>query len=146
MKLVLDTSALWHRPLAAALVEAAAEGCFADGRLEAILPATAYAERRRQLTRDGRDVARWVEALRDMGVRVEQFGRDEADRVALSPLAEDEWRRHARDALVAAHVHAGRAAVTEDRGPAWRGVPRMSPGEAAEAVCEMVGRGGGHGS
>lgn len=138
MKLVLDTNALWHRPLIEALGEARVQGCFEDGRLEAILPAIAYAERYRQILAAGHDAELWRERLEAVGIRVEAFGQHEADRLDPSAADRTVWERHARDLLVLAHVTGERRAVTADRTGVWRGRPRMDPAEATEAILQIL--------
>lgn len=98
MRIILDTGVLF-RP-------AALRQTLDEPRV-AILPAVAYAERCRQLRRDGRDRERLRTLLAFSGITVEAFSEDEAHR--LPSLTRDDrlWRRHARDALIAAHVREG---------------------------------------
>lgn len=95
MRIVLDTGVLF-RP-------EALRAARSDGR-RVVLPAIAYAERHRQLARDGMDTARFEAALAHAGIHVEPFAAPQAR--ALPRAARDDavWRRHARDALVAAHL------------------------------------------
>lgn len=139
MMLVLDTSALWHQPLLEALAAAKARGLMEDGRLAAILPAVAHAERLRQLRGDRRRERDWQVTLGRAGVQVEAFGVTDAERVASWVPDEETWRRHARDYLIAAHVHGDRIGVTEDRGPAWGTLPALTASEAVEAIGRLRG-------
>lgn len=134
MKLVLDANALWHRPLILALGDAHAAGLMGDGRVEAVLPAIAYAERIRQIQAGNGDVERWRGDLRVAGISIESFGPEEAHRLPDASLDEGAWRRHARDLLVAAHVWGDREVVTSDNGPAWAGIRRTTPAEACRAL------------
>jgi hypothetical protein len=138
VKLVLDANALWHRPLALALAEARDSGAMDRGAVEAVLPAIAYAERVRQLRRDGRDVDLWKEQLRRLGLRIEPFGEGEAERVPVEALDDAAWATHARDLLIAAHAAPDRDVVTSDRGHAWKGVRRMTPDEATAALRDLL--------
>ena len=139
MKLVLDTSALWHRPLLDALGDARLQGAFDDGRLVAILPAVAYAERLRQLARDDRDIGTWRERLDEIGIVVEAFGEEQAGR--LPPEARDDhlWDEHARDMMIASHVKdSSWEAISANGGVAWQGVGRMTPDAAAQAIRDIL--------
>lgn len=133
MKLVLDTSALWHAPLMKALAEARACG-IAPETLSALVPAIAYAERVRQLRRDGRDVAVWRENLATAGIEVEPFSQQRAEALPQGAIDDEEWERHARDFLIASHAGEGRLVVTKDRGAAWAGVAARTPEEATRDV------------
>ena len=141
MILVLDTSALWHRPLVETLISARDGGLHERGEVRALLPAVAFAERFRQLRRDGRDVETWLRRLEDAGIAVEPFGPVEARR--LPKVEERLWARHARDYLVAAHLDEGRIAVTADEGPHWSGVVRWHPAQAQRAVASLLPEGEG---
>lgn len=138
MKLVLDTSALWDGPLAEALIDAHALGLTEDGRLHLLLPAVAYAERLRQLTRDDQDVALWREDIAAMGIAVEPFGLEQAARVPQLVMSNEEWRRDARDAMVAAHVVGDRTAVTSDTGRIWSQVDAISPADATAIIRALL--------
>lgn len=138
MKLVLDTSAFWHAPLVSAILLAAKVDATRDGRLEVILPAVAYVERRRQLLRGGQDAQLWRERLDANAVKIEPFGVAEAERVDRQTADDAWWRAHGRDAFIAAHVTQGRTAVTSDAGPVWSSVARLSPDDAAEAILALV--------
>lgn len=139
MKLVLDTSALWHSALWEALATASGRGLIDDGRLQVILPTVAYAERLRQLRRDGQDVDLWKRGLGASGIETEAFQDLEAERVGSSKWSEAEWREHARDALIAAHVVGDRRAVTADRGPVWITLGALTPPEATAAIRQLIG-------
>lgn len=139
LNLVLDTSALWDKPLADALVDAKVAGLLDDDRLRVTLPCVAYAERLRQLARDGRDTVRWREELEAMGIRLEPFGAREADRIPSFRIGDAAWKRDARDAMCAAHVSADRTAVTADGGGVWTGIDVMTPAEATEAIRALLG-------
>lgn len=137
MILILDTDALWHRPLLDALVAANGTG-LAPGTLETVLPAVAYAERLRQLQHSARRVRAFREFLQLAAVRVEPFTAEQADRVPWDSIGEDDWTAHARDFLIAAHIEGQRVGVTGDVGPAWRGVPVSPPAEATAAVRALL--------
>jgi len=136
--LVLDTDALWHRPLLDALVEARACG-FGTPQLRVVLPVVAFAERVRQLQRDSRPEAPWLAGLQRMGVEVESLDVSLAARMPAGARDDATWRVHARDFLIAAHVRADASGVTSDIGPAWKGIPVMTPPQAAAAVRALMG-------
>lgn len=71
-----------------------------------VIPTVAVAERRRQLARDGRDVERFVQLLDGGDFVLEPFDYEYA---MTMPIITDDarWRRHARDAMIAAHVRPG---------------------------------------
>lgn len=138
MRLVLDTNALWHPPLVDAISEAKTRGLMDDGRLAVILPAIAYAERLRQLRAHARDLGRWREELDDSGVKIEAFGEREAHQLHEAAAEEALWRRHGRDFLIAAHAGVEGEVVTQDQGPAWRGVRTLTPPEAAAAIRDIL--------
>lgn len=132
MRFVLDTNALWHRPLLDALAVANA-----PARLhEVVLPAVAYAERLRQIGHDPQRLAVFHAQLDAIGCAVEPFGADEARRV--QPMRPADWEDHARDFLVAAHVHSDRIGITADTGPAWRGCTILDPDGATDAVERLA--------
>lgn len=133
LTLVLDTSALWHPPLTTRILEMRERTVH---QVRFVLPGVAYAERRRQLLRDGRDVGVWDEDLRRARIEVEAFGPTEAARIRA--VNDDLWEKHARDYLVAAHVGPGRVAVTYDEGPAWRDVPLIDPETAADFLASIL--------
>lgn len=136
--LVLDTTALWDRSLLEMLGRASARGLQERGALEAVLPAVAYAERIRQLRRDGQSERTWMAQLGTSGIRIEAFGREEADRLPEAPVDDDAWAGRSRDFLISRHVHGERIAVTEDAGPPWSGLRRLAPGAAAEAIRSLL--------
>lgn len=137
MKLVLDTSALWSRDLRDTLARARALGLMEDGRVEALLPAVAYAERVRQLRRDGRDADRWKRQLDLMGVRIECLCAEHAER--LEGMEDGLWDAHARDYLIGAHAAGDRRIVTDDAGYPWPSEGRMTAHAAAEAIRRLLG-------
>lgn len=130
---VLDTTALWHPPLTARILEMRSR---AVHQVRFVLPAVAYAERRRQLARDRRNVSVWEEDLRRAQIEVEHFGAEEAARLRVDD--DDLWERHARDYLVASHVGPGRVAVTYDEGPAWHNVPLIDPDTATDLLASIL--------
>lgn len=95
LRILLDTGAL-YRPdvLRAARSE----------RRRVVLPTIAYAERRLQLARDGLDPARLDNLLTQTGVRLEPFSEEHARRLPRGALDDARWQRHARDAMIAAHL------------------------------------------
>lgn len=137
MRLVLDTSALFEPALLAALVRARGVGAMERGAVSAVLPAVAYAERIRQLRRDGRDETRWKADLANAGILVEPFGSQEAEAVDAGSWDDAMWRRHARDFLVSAHASSGGRLVTSDGGAAWRAGDVLTPRDAARAVLAI---------
>lgn len=96
MRVVLDTGAFYRPQRLRAL----------QGRqTEVVVPAVAFAERVRQIGRAGGDVERFRLALARARFGVEPFGHAEALRM---PRPDDaRWSRHARDAMVAAHLRRG---------------------------------------
>lgn len=143
MRLVLDTDALWNPRLVQGLTRAQHVGLMQAGRLDAVLPAVAFAERRRQVQRDRRALAAWLDTLGEAGIRVEPFDAETARNLRRASQDDQLWRRHARDFLIAAHVHGNRIGVTSDRGPAWEGLPVLHPPEAARTVERLLAAGGG---
>lgn len=131
--LVLDTDALHDGRLRAALTQARGAGVRPD-QLQVVLPAVAYAERVRQLRKAGAPAGSYRPSLALMGIEVEPLTEAEAARVPHGALDDHAWRAHARDFLIAAHVHGDRVAVTSDGGPAWRQVRVLSPRAAAGVV------------
>lgn len=109
-----------------------------SGRVIAVLPAVAYAERIRQLRADSLDIERWREGIATAGIAIEPFGEREAERVPAEAGDPALWRKHARDYLVAAHVEGDREVVTSDRGPAWKGIRVLTPARAAEAIRDLL--------
>lgn len=96
MRVILDTGALFHP----AVIYRAR-----DERRALVLPAVAYAERRRQLLTAGRRFEEYDRLLDEARIEVEPFTRTEADRIPGLPNAA--WGRLARDAMIAAHVRPG---------------------------------------
>lgn len=139
MILVLDTNALWHAPLLRALSRARERGLHRIGELEVLLPALVFAERARQVGADEDRLSLFGSLLDDVGARIEPFGREEGGRVANREPNDAIWKEHARDFLIAAHVHSGRVGVTDDRGPGWQEVGTLTPAQAARAVRALVG-------
>lgn len=95
MAIVLDTGVLYHPEVLRRLAE------LPD---DIVLPAIAYAERGRQILRDGRSLPELDVALAENEIRVEPFDRDAALRYAVHVHDDATWRRTARDALIAGHV------------------------------------------
>lgn len=137
MKLLLDTNALWSRPLREALIVAETAGLMADGRLVVGIPAVAYAERVRQMRRDGQDVDTWKQRIAEMGITVECLCAAEAERIGVH--SDVDWGRHGRDLLIQAHVREGAIFVTDDAGSNWAPAPRLSTSRATEAVRALLG-------
>lgn len=98
MRIVLDTGALWKPRALRALAE------LPD---PVIVPAVVFTERARQVRRDGRPVEELVEALEANEFQVEPHGPDVARRYAVRIADDREWRRLARDAMIAGHVGPG---------------------------------------
>lgn len=96
MRVIIDTGVLFRPALMREL---------RDGGHSGVLPAVALAERVRQLRREGRDVDRFLVELEATMTRIEPFGVHETLRTA--PLDDATWKRHARDAMIAAHVREG---------------------------------------
>lgn len=94
MRHVIDTGVLFHPK---AVLE------LAEREDDIVLPAVAYAERVRQLRRTGRSIEEFDSWLAEFSITIEPFGTQEALRLT-SSLGWEMWRRHARDALIAAHV------------------------------------------
>lgn len=139
MKLVLDTDALWHGELLQRLAELEEAWPERARSIEAVVPGIAWAERLRQIGPDGELRSAVEGAVEDSGARLEAFGQSEAERLAGRQPRGAAWRDHARDFLIAAHVHGDRVAVTRDQGPTWGQVERVTPDQAAELVGELVG-------
>jgi predicted nucleic acid-binding protein len=95
MRIILDTGALFHPEVLRRTL----------GLGEVVLPAVAYAERLRQIVAAGRKPEELARVLRRALIDVEPFGRAQADRIP--GLADSEWRRLARDAMIAAHLQPG---------------------------------------
>ena len=136
MKLLLDTNALWSRPLREALILSETAGLMADGRLTVAIPAVAYAERIRQLRRDGHDVETWKDQLAELGITVECLCAQQAER--LGSYNDEEWARHGRDLLIQAHTRDGAVFVTDDAGTNWAPAPRLTTKRATETVRALL--------
>ena len=97
MRVVLDTSILFRANLLLLLAEE-------PNRV--VLPAVAYAERVRQLIKQGRDPAefdRWLEANL---IEVEPMSPGQAVRFLAALTDDAAWSRLARDAFIAGHLEA----------------------------------------
>lgn len=102
--LVFDTNAISHR------------GFLHEIRSfpgEKILPAVAYAELGVAFETRGR-LARLKGALQQAGIEVEWFRASEAERAARSGALVGDFRKNARDHMIAAHLSPGRTLVTEN--------------------------------
>lgn len=131
MILVLDTNALWDQGLVREIAAAQATN---RSFIEPILPALAYAERRRQVSTDEDKLAAFDVILQGMQPTIEPFTRSEGDRVAQQAPSPDEWAEHARDILLAAHVHGERIGISNDQGPAWRTKRTLTPEQGAQLL------------
>lgn len=90
-----------------------------------VVPAVAFAERVRQLAKKGVAAEDFHALLDRLGFHVEPFGAEEALRVAPHVKDDAEWRRLARDALIAGHLRAGDLLWTTDPEDFLRlGVPK----------------------
>lgn len=69
-----------------------------------VLPVVAFAERVRQLERDGRDTPLFLQRLAEFRIEVEPLGAEAATRYTRDLHEDDRWKRLARDALIAGHV------------------------------------------
>lgn len=96
MRVVLDTGAFYRRGTL---------GAFRGTDTEVVVPGVAFAERLRQLARDGRDIHHFLATLEEASFFVEAFGETEALRMV--PLDDATWALDARDAMIAAHVREG---------------------------------------
>lgn len=139
MKLVLDTNALWHGELLQHLAEPGTWLSERGQSIEAVIPGIAWAERLRQVVGDEDRRAAVEGAIGDSGARIEPFGQPEAERLSVRRPSDEEWRDHARDLLIAAHVHGDRVGVTWDQGPAWAQVDHVTPDQAADLVADLRG-------
>lgn len=98
LRIILDTNTLFRPRL---LAQAR------DSGRPVVLPAVALAERIRQLERDGRHIERFKAMVQAAGIVIEPFDLDEAERVPEGARDDRLWLRHARDALIAAHLRPG---------------------------------------
>ena len=94
MRVILDTG-VFYRP----------ESLKALTGQTPIVPAVVYLERLRQLRRDGRSEDEFNDVLAGLRMVVEPFGREQAARVP--KLSDADWRRLARDAMIAGHLKEG---------------------------------------
>lgn len=133
--LVLDTAAFYDAPLRNALVEGSHR--LHPDRLQTILPTIVLAERLRQLRSTQGARANWLRDIKAMSLQIEPFGEAEAHRLG-ERATDASWKAHARDYLIATHVHGDRIAVTADQGPAWRGVRAMRPSDAEHAIRTLL--------
>lgn len=98
MRLILDTG-LFFRPIA--LREARKSG------RPVVLPAIVLAERGRQLALLGRPFHEVATFAAESGIIIEPFDSPQAARLSERAPAKEMWDRHARDAMIAAHVREG---------------------------------------
>lgn len=105
VRIVLDTG-VFFRP--------AALRALATVPNEVVVPAVAFAERARQLTKRGVALARFEGLLEEMGFRVEPFGPEEALRFAAGLVDDARWRSLARDAMIAGHLRPSDVLWTTD--------------------------------
>lgn len=116
MRVIIDTGVLW-KPEAIRRIK--------EDRRAAIVPAAAYAERLRQLQRDGRSRAEFDEWLDRLALTVEPLTRERAGRVLPALVDERAWRKLGFDALVASHLEPGDELwTTNPRDFEALGVPR----------------------
>lgn len=107
MRIVLDTSAFYHPKALRALAREAAD---------IVVPAVAFTERAREISRDGRMTPEeFLRELRRNHMVVEPYGPEEAVRHAVRVHADARWRRVARDAMIAGHVREGDVLWTANR-------------------------------
>lgn len=103
MRIILDTGVFFRPSLLAGLAT----------RTEiVVVPAIVLAERRRQLESAGRESALLWKTVQDAQFVIEPFGFDESLKMAI--LDDASWARHARDAMIAAHVRDGDVLWTTD--------------------------------
>lgn len=94
---------------------------------DVIVPVVALAERVRQLARDGRDVDAFLRALDATEIYAEPLLADAACAFVARIRDDTVWRRHSRDALIAAHVRPGDELwTTNPRDFLALGLPRAS--------------------
>lgn len=139
MIVVLDTSVLWDQRLIRELSAARAAELRERGHLKVILPALVLAERQRQLAGSPEKEQAWETALEEIDPLIEPFDEETARRVGTRAPEDDAWHAHARDHLIAAHVHGDRIAVTDDTGPAWGPIPTLNSQQAALGVAALIG-------
>lgn len=95
MRVVLDTSAFYQKDAFRQLARVPNL---------IVLPVIAFAERVRQLERDGRDARLFVQRLAEFRILIEPLGAEAATRYTSRLHDDARWRRLARDALIAGHV------------------------------------------
>jgi predicted nucleic acid-binding protein len=71
---------------------------------DVIVPAVVFTERARQLSRQGVGVDGWLDAVEVNAFEIEAYGVDQARRWAPEIHDDEEWRRLARDAMIAGHL------------------------------------------
>jgi predicted nucleic acid-binding protein len=97
MRVVVDTT-VWFEPAA---LEALGERIDHD----VVVPAIVFTERARQLERDGRrSPQEFLREIRSVGWRIEPYGARQALPFAVRLVDDRDWRRLARDAMIAGHV------------------------------------------
>lgn len=69
-----------------------------------VVPAVVFTERSRQLAKRGVEPDDLLRGLDANDSRVEAYGRDQARRYAPTVHCDDDWRRLARDAMIAGHL------------------------------------------
>lgn len=124
LRILLDTS-VFFKPAAMAELRSRHE--------DVVLPAVAFAERARQLRRDGRALDVFLEGLQANHIMVEPFGHDEALRRAQFVTDDSMWKRHSRDALIAGHV--------KDDDQLWTANPRdfIEVGVPSRQIMDISG-------
>lgn len=95
VRVILDTG-VFFKPLALRRL--------ADLPHPVVVPAVAFAERARQLAKRGVSADDFLSLLDRLDFSVEPFGPEEALRYAPRLGDDGEWRRLARDAMIAGHL------------------------------------------
>ena len=98
MSIVLDTGVFFRPALVRSLGHA---------KERVVVPAVVLAERARQMARQGRPFSELVGLIEDARFEIEPFGVAQAAAVAHAAPDDDAWRRHARDAMIAAYLRPG---------------------------------------
>jgi predicted nucleic acid-binding protein len=83
---------------------------------DVVVPAVVFTERARQLVKRGIDVDEFREILQANALQTEAYGVEQACRFAPEIHDDGDWRRLARDAMIAGHV--GEADVLWTTNPA----------------------------
>ncbi len=135
---VLDTTALFCKPLLRNLSAIHARHDADAVMVRVILPSLAYTERLRQIRRDEKNETHWKRSLALAGIRVEPFQETEGDRLQAAAHHDDLWKTHARDWLIRCHVHGERVLVTGDQGPAFDEAQTIAPLIAARALERIL--------